>query len=770
MKWPIPLILILTTLCLSQAKSPKVTSKQIKDIYQQLKALPFDENKIIPIHNWVLKKDRAVFTFKQGTFYLSQPIFGKITGAVFLGKGQFQMTPPNEIERYQVRRYLKKDSLNEEFTLAYLRFTDDTAEQLVRKFNPISGQVDRKAENFHRDISKWLLEDLGFNLHSEILTRLLNATMQPEFIAILKANKKKLNFSDYLIFNYDLEASEEVALYQYAPKSAKKSFYTLCSFDRQEEIMHGDGTDEEKDIIKITHYNLDLELKTNGKMQVKADIFYTTQRNDLNILSFKLFKKFQVDSVIASGEPLLFFKEKKEKRVTICLKQPTRAQLKDSLTVFYSGKGLESANGTFFLKDKITWYPRYGYLQPATYLLNFKIPRGWQVVAVGKEVERRRNDKYIFSRWQEEVPSMGAAFAFGKYEVSSFKLNDSFPIKVYSAKGRSEGRRKRICGDVANSFFIFQSLLGFYPYPQLNVVETHNLTSYGYPGVLFMTWLSFTRELEGVMEALRGHEVAHQWWGNLVGWKTYHDQWLSEGIAEYLGAVVAQFLLEGDRIFYQILDGWRTDLLDKGHIGVSIGLRRFGFSKRDLAQSEGLEAGPVWLGRRLGDRHPVDYYLITYQKGAYIFHMLRTIMRDYETGSDARFWNMLADFIKKYKGKRVSTADFQKVVEDHMGKDMDWFFREWVYGTEVPLYTYSYQISKNGQQYWIDLIVRQEKVSPQFKMYVPISVEFENGKKQSQLVLVDGVERSYHLGPYLQPPVKFIFNDFAGVLARVRSE
>jgi len=184
-------------------------------------------------------------------------------------------------------------------------------------------------------------------------------------------------------------------------------------------------------------------------------------------------------------------------------------------------------------------------------------------------------------------------------------------------------------------------LLGEYPYKELKIVETPTQLSYGFPGLVFLSSLSFTRQPEGVMEALRAHEVAHQWWGNLVGWQTYHDQWLSEALSVYSGAIMTQFILDDDdETFFQILEGWRNDLLNKGHVGVNLGLKSFGFSKQDLSKSDGLKAGPIWLGRRLGEKFPIDYYLITYEKGAYVIHMLRTMMRDFETGNDEK---ILAD-------------------------------------------------------------------------------------------------------------------------------
>jgi aminopeptidase N len=141
--------------------------------------------------------------------------------------------------------------------------------------------------------------------------------------------------------------------------------------------------------------------------------------------------------------------------------------------------------------------------------------------------------------------------------------------------------------------------------------------------------------------------------------------------------------------------------------------------------------GPVTQGFRLSSgKTGSAYQFMVYPKGAYILHMLRMMMFDRKTG-DKRFMEMMQDFIKTNYNKDVSTEDFKRAVEKHMTPEMDidengrmdWFFNQWVYGTEVPSYRFEYAV--NG-----DILtgrVTQSGVSDNFAMLVPVYVDLGKG-------------------------------------------
>ena len=122
-------------------------------------------------------------------------------------------------------------------------------------------------------------------------------------------------------------------------------------------------------------------------------------------------------------------------------------------------------------------------------------------------------------------------------------------------------------------------------------------------------------------------------------------------------------------------------------------LRKEITGNRDYFFGKGKKAGPIWLGyRTLSSDTEGDFRLIIYKKGAWVLHMLRSMYLDLETKSDERFRDLLRGFYRKYFDQKASTEDFQKYAEAFLGEDLDWFFRQWVYGMDVPEYKFNYEI------------------------------------------------------------------------------
>lgn len=146
-------------------------------------------------------------------------------------------------------------------------------------------------------------------------------------------------------------------------------------------------------------------------------------------------------------------------------------------------------------------------------------------------------------------------------------------------------------------------------------------------------------------------------------------------------------------------------------------------------------------GWRLSTAKTPSAGFLIYPKGGYVLHMLRMMMYDWSSKDpDARFIEMMKDYTATYGGKFASTADFQKIVERHMipamnatgnGK-MDWFFNQWVYGTDVPRYVEDLKVDSAGDETRIHGTIRQEGVAKDFRVLVPLYVEF--GKNETARV------------------------------------
>jgi aminopeptidase N len=159
--------------------------------------------------------------------------------------------------------------------------------------------------------------------------------------------------------------------------------------------------------------------------------------------------------------------------------------------------------------------------------------------------------------------------------------------------------------------------------------------------------------------------------------------------------------------------------------------------ERNAQGFRAIDAGPLTMGYRTSNsRTGFDTTRrLIYPKGAYVLHMIRMMMHDNRTG-DQRFKQMMQEFVNTYRGRAATTEDFKAMVEKHMTPEMDleanhrmdWFFNEYVYGTQLP----SYQINATfatGSDGDVVMAVKltQSNVNDSFRMLVPIYLELTNG-------------------------------------------
>jgi aminopeptidase N len=275
------------------------------------------------------------------------------------------------------------------------------------------------------------------------------------------------------------------------------------------------------------------------------------------------------------------------------------------------------------------------------------------------------------------------------------------------------------------------------PYPNIDITEQPNFNfGLSWPTLVYLPisaymdstqrWMLFghiDNNFTGFVREVTPHEVAHQWWGHAVTWASYHDQWLSEGFAEFsAGLFMQQAMGKGwQKDYIDFWDRLRKRILEKNNWGIAPN-----------------DAGPLWMGLRLvSPRSENAYQNVTYPKGAYILSMLRSMMYDPgQKDGDAAFIAMMHDFVESHRDKAATTESFKAIADKHMtklmdlGKNgrMDWFFSEWVYGTQVPKYQFEYQTSPAEEgKVKVHITITQSEVDEHFAMLVPVFADFGNG-------------------------------------------
>ncbi|HTU34190.1 MAG TPA: M1 family aminopeptidase [Candidatus Acidoferrum sp.] len=281
---------------------------------------------------------------------------------------------------------------------------------------------------------------------------------------------------------------------------------------------------------------------------------------------------------------------------------------------------------------------------------------------------------------------------------------------------------------------LYTDYFGPLPYKRLSLTQQTACT-YGqsWPGLVWLPICAFydvtvRHQLgldwadNGYWDVVTPHEVAHQWWGQLVGFDSYRDQWMSEGFADFSASLFLENAYGKDsaKMYAKFWNDERRSIVEKN---------QFGFRAVDV--------GPVTMGYRLNSSKAGFniYRDLIYPKGAYILQMIRMMMWNPKTG-DQNFKAMMHDFTSTYGGRTATTEDFKAIVEKHMTGDMnpagdgkmDWFFNEYVYGTALPSYQFDGTFANDPTGSIVfSYKLTQSGVNSNFLMVLPVYLELADG-------------------------------------------
>ena len=487
------------------------------------------------------------------------------------------------------------------------------------------------------------------------------------------------------------------------------------------------------------------------------------------------------------GEPLHFVRrthtrwladDLHERWVTIAL--PRTMYPGDAFVVelAYEGELIEYLRdgSTYVLKDPLYWMPTHADTRSnggSQLRVTYRMPDRFRVASGSALVDEQVVDKTRVMRWVADEPVRSMSFNLGRFDVTEVRTDDGLLVTVYSDRnhhGFAPGNKEKTVADLTGAIQTYTEYFGPYLFDSLLVTEAPTYNALAFPGLVLLSFQAFGDLFTGEAELFRAHEVAHQWWGVGVDFEDYRDQWLSEGFSHYSAALFALSGLDDEEKFEDMLDAWQLDVLGKVNVGQGNGLH-YGFSPQVIRRSEGHRSGPLAVGYRLrSSETPADFRLLVYEKGAFVLHMLRTMLMDLETGDDTRFRDLMRRFAGDHRREPASTATFEAAVTGAFGEPMDWFFDQWVYGVDVPTYRPNLTTSRLIDQddpYVLHGTVRQEDVSSRFRMPVPILVRFKDRPPMVRRVWVEGESVEVEI-PLPAEPSDIEFNYRHGVLAQVR--
>ena len=464
-----------------------------------------------------------------------------------------------------------------------------------------------------------------------------------------------------------------------------------------------------------------------------------------------------------------------EPQITIALPRTVAAGERFIVELAYEGPLVENlrADHRYQLKDTIDWMPNHAANRRHRLRLTFRMPDRFQVVSGTALVDDRVLEGTRVMQWVCAHPVGDMSFNFGRFTVTDIDVTDLPILHLYedeNRRGFSPGSRERTVKDLIGTLRTFRDYFGPYPFETLRLTEMPWNMGQAFPGLVLLSFQAFGELHTRDAESFRAHEIAHQWWGAAVDWDNYRDQWISEGFAQYAGALYTLQGIEDDDEYVRMLDSWRLNVLGEVNVGQGLGLRH-GLSPARIRRSDGHEAGPVVVGYRLRTgEHPDDYYIVAYQKGAFIVHMIRMLLTDPASSDDTRFRALMAGFADAHRDVPATTEAFEQAVTRAADEPMDWFFDQWVYGTDVPTYRPDLDVDRTADArdpYILHGTIRQEDVPRDFRMPVPIRIRFRDRSPVIHRVLVDAPTVQVAI-PLPAEPAGIDFNHHHAVLARVR--
>jgi len=705
-------------------------------------------DKTYTVSNLTLKRDVAKIKLNSGRISFITPVLDRVVIGVFVGEGEFTFEPYLAIERDRMKLVTGSETVSEQFSRIVIAFTDDTFQEIQNLSQSGGSSADSQALDTLRELQNRLRNrDRGGdeNLEAELLADLYNPKLAGAFNAFIFGKKRNdlrlhirprgaLDCEEVLLLNADFNNEQAGILY---------------SSHFESEYKNGTASSAEyKSVIDVEHYKIENSIK-GERLAATAEITFTAMVDGERVIGLELLQELRVTRALFADKETGFIQEDKKKdgAFHVIFPEPLVKGRKYKLTLDYQGeKVLENAGGgNFSVRYRTSWYPSVNsFNDRATFDLTFKIPKQYSLVSVGKMVKEWQEGDIAASQWVSDIPLAVAGFNYGRFKKKEVTDADTkYQIEGYAVTEMPDGLRNTEVGGMAptrlldnslteatNAMRIFSQYFSPLPYGRIAITQQpEGFFGQAWPTLVFLPLLSYLdstqrymllggidRNLTEFVDEVNAHEVSHQWWGHLVGWTSYHDQWISEGFAFFSAGLYLKAVEQKPDKYLGYWKNAQQLLIQKNE---------FGLRPNDVA--------PVWMGYR-SSFHKLRGapQALIYRKGGYVVHMLHQMMYDRQTG-DQKFIAMMRDFVKSHYNDNASTESFKAIVEKHMtpqmdldgNKRMDWFFNQWVYGTEMPRYKFDYSLTPDSDgKVILRGTVTQSDVSPNFKMIVPIYLDF----------------------------------------------
>jgi peptidase M1-like protein len=701
--------------------------------------LALDTTTEYDVHELVVRAPDLAIEMPSGRAFVASTPDGP-TAMVLLGRGRMKFSPPDPAERTQIHIFSGRDELVEEIDNAFIRISPYQFAAMVdhNALKPRTGDPAdvRSAVNLFNDL---VPRSLQIDLSDISRDRW---SLTPSFGDVIA----ELHTKRFGTLTYARSGSEAEDINLFDRKRRRNiSIYTSAAKLAERGRFYSEDARLEYDVLA---YDIDVQLNPErvfieGNARIKLKIL----SQGTSSLTLKLADTVAIRGVYSPDfGRLLHLRVVGQNSIIVNLPEVLTAGTEIWLDVRYSGPVAPQAfdreaiqigqqaqsqqerveiplQPRYLYSNRSYWYPQATVTDYATATVRITVPNDYDVIATGQPVEaptlpsggsdaQRRRKTFVF---EASRPVRYLAMIVSRFNrLDNLRLNaGASDVSLYIQSTPRAPVRARDTSDRMSSILSFYaSLLGDVPYPSFTLAMIESDRPGGHSPPYFavlnsvmpgstVVWRNDPVNFENFPAFFMAHELAHQWWGQAVGWKNYHEQWLSEAFAQYFAALYAERDRESTVMAAVLRQMRRTAI-------------------------EASPDGPVYLGYRLGHIQGDDriFRAIVYNKGAMVLHMLRRLM-----GDEAFFSGMKA-FYQQWKYKKAGTDDFRNAMEKASGRDLHRFFDTWIFGSEIPRVKFSHQLSEG------DVIVRFEQHQDVTEVPITVTMTYETGDTESVVVLV----------------------------------
>jgi len=689
------------------------------------------------------------------------------TGLIIIGPGRMKFSPSSETERHQLVLRYKTGVVETELVSAYLRFSPSFFERHI-KIIPAGGPAPAAAEEpppgeaakarvlFRRFYGE------SFTVDNPLVGERLSVLPQGDQAVFEFGTNARSGFG----YGCSPFSEEEIHFRSLAPDQLLCLYSPEAAADDERQMIISFG--EKADILRC---DIDLDFQPERFfISAKARLEVAAVSPGIDSLRFDFNPDLDILKIYdPEGRELFYMQDKIHRFLYVRFLEPLEKGQTAAIDVYYRGalrpppptsdilpgsQLFDSFGGPGLYEDgslytsSAAWYPAFS--NGDYFLSRFRIslPPGYLCVANGElvgeetidEVRRVLSLEKIGNRifvFETRKPVKNLAFIVGRFREAAADIAVfAVPIKVLVSQN-VRYLPGNIAGEARAIVRLYEKIFGPFPYEKLTIIQRVAATAGGHSPASFVVLnerpvglnerdradFRSPVDMPEYKEFFLAHEIAHQWWGHAVTPATYHDQWLSEGLAQYAAFRYLKTKY-GESELPSIL-------------------------KKSVSWTERMSKyGPISLGARLSFLDFQAFQAVLYGKSCVVLFLLSDLIGEDVLDRGLRLFQSTNAY------RPVRTGEFIRAMEEVSGRPLRDFFRGWVDSHLLPQVSVTHQIVRDGEEYELKISVRQS-ANP---MVFPLVVTWtEDGRPIRKILDVNAETKAFSFRSGAKP-AKFKVN------------